>query len=656
MRASVAPGIEPRAVAAAARGGGQERQPALPFATGLLLCAVIGPASRADNPDAAVRDGLRLYRADEFDKARAKFAEAREAFATSDAAKSAIAAFDEACAAHRKGDVAHARESYLQAGLAHDKALAAAAHFNLGTLASEEARRLAGENPESVAAEKRPEIIDGLKAAVASFRHSLELEPENARARRDIELVRQWIKYYSDRWVQHDREKRRQEMNLIAFLEFLIETQRALRESVKTLNSTTPTDAFAEMKRLQDELREEISPLKDKIKAELQPQPAAGASGAPQGSSQELEKGIALLQGWADTAGAKMMSAAQELLSRQVEPAARDQQAAIDELEKIWDAVIPFHPLLVRDLADQTQIAGALKPEEPPDSTKAADGKAAEKKVAGAKSRCAATAEFIAFGRRSGVLGSETEDLARLAETQERTQRRTQLLKLKAEAELARVKEQPPQEAPKENKEKMPARTTRRTRRTGRRNRSIPRRSRRAIRRPSSCAGSRQEDGARREGAREEGPERCLPAGRGSEEDSRRDPEAQPPQGRRKQDKKDQDKKKDEQQKQDQKDKKDEQKKQDQKDQEKKKDEQKKDERKDPEKKKDEQKKDEQKKKQDDQGKSEQEKKPQQKQEFSKDQIEEALRKVRERQQEKRERDRMLKARVMGRAPVEKDW
>jgi Ca-activated chloride channel family protein len=40
----------------------------------------------------------------------------------------------------------------------------------------------------------------------------------------------------------------------------------------------------------------------------------------------------------------------------------------------------------------------------------------------------------------------------------------------------------------------------------------------------------------------------------------------------------------------------------------------------------------------------------------SRDQIEEALRKVRERQQEKRERDRKMKARVFGRAPVEKDW
>ena len=32
-------------------------------------------------------------------------------------------------------------------------------------------------------------------------------------------------------------------------------------------------------------------------------------------------------------------------------------------MEKIWEAMIPFHPLLARDLADQTQIAGSLPKE-----------------------------------------------------------------------------------------------------------------------------------------------------------------------------------------------------------------------------------------------------------------------------------------------------
>ena len=215
-----------------------------PIATALVLVASVAGVSRADNPAQVVRDGLRWYEKGEFDKAREKFASAREQFDGADAAKAAIAAFDQACASHRKGDVGQAREWYLKAGLAHDKGLAASAHFNLGTLAAEEARRLAGEQPENVAPEKRQEIVDQLKTAVISFRHCLELQPDNTHARRDIELVRQWIKYYADRWPAHDREKRRQETNLIAFLEFLIETQRALRESVKALPATAPCRRF----------------------------------------------------------------------------------------------------------------------------------------------------------------------------------------------------------------------------------------------------------------------------------------------------------------------------------------------------------------------------------------------------------------------------
>ena len=70
-----------------------------------------------------------------------------------------------------------------------------------------------------------------------------------------------------------------------------------------------------------------------------------------------------------------MSSAARHLDGRQAEPAAADQQAAIDELEKIWDAVIPFHPLLARDLADQTKIAQSLAPAPPADS-EVAEGRA----------------------------------------------------------------------------------------------------------------------------------------------------------------------------------------------------------------------------------------------------------------------------------------
>ena len=636
-------GLESRAGARGETAASRSRQPATTVATAVVLVATLAGMSGADDPAEAVRQGLSWYGKGDFEKARDRFAAAREQFDTGDAAKAAIAAFDQACASHRKGDVSQAREWYLKAGLAHDKALAASAHFNLGTLSAEEANRLAGEHPEDVAPEKRPEILDQLKAAVASFRHCLELQPENVNARRDIELLRQWIKYYSDQWQQHDREKRRQETNLVAFLEFLIETQRALRESVKALTATAPADAYAEPKRLQDELQEEIGPLKEKIKTELTPKPSPGAA-APQGQSGELEKGIALLQGWADAAGEKMASAARHLDGRQSGPAATDQQSAIDELEKIWDAVIPFRALLARDLADQTMIAQSLAPA-PPTDLKSESGKKADDEKASQSA-----------GTGPASLGSESEDLAPLAELQERTQRRTQLLKLKAEAELARMENSPPPEAAEKKPEPSSGKDEPKDAQSAKPKPVDPKLVKAGYQKAIELSprAVEQMDRAAKSLKQKDRPNAYPPAeaARKILEDIQK---AQPKEDQQDQKKQEQDKKNEDQQKKDQ-----EQKDQPKKDDQQKKDQQKKDQQKkdQEEKKPDEPKKEQEQKKPGESKKSDEQKKEQQQPEpqVSRDRIEEALRKVRERQQEKRERDRKMKVRVLGRVPVEKDW
>ena len=609
------------------RSGDQTREPAepVPVVTVLVLFAALAGTGRADNPTEAVREGLSWYGKGEFDKAREKFAAAREQFDSADAGKAAIAAFDQACAAHRKGDVAQARELYLKAGLAHDKSLAASAHFNLGTLAAGEANRLAGEHPENVALEKRTEVLEQLKSAVASFRHCLELQPENSQARHDIELVRQWIKYYADRWQAQDREKRRKEMNLVAFLEFLMETQRALRESVKALTPTSPADAFADSKRLQDELRNEITPLREKIKAELTPQQQP-SSAAPQGNSRQIDQGIALLQGWATTAGEKMVSASTRLDQRQAGPAALDQQAAIDELEKIWEAVIPFHPLLARDLTDQTQIARSLAPASPEDSKPKNGQTPGGDDSEHHQTQPSSTGPQAVSGHAS--LGSESEDLAPLAETQERTLRRTQLLPLKAKAEMARLEKQPQAETAPGKAQDSKAKPVD--------PRQVKQGYQKAIDLAPRAADKMQETV---KSLKLKAPGAAYPPAEEArkilEEIQKAQPQKEQEQDQKKQD---QDKKNNDQQKQDQKDQ--------QKQEQKKQDQQKKD-----------QEKQEEKKKQD-QGKSDEPKQDQQKsqEQSSRDRIEEALRKVRERQQEKRERDRKMNIRVFGRAPVEKDW
>ena len=557
--------------------------------------------------------------------------------------KAAIAAFDQACALHRKGDVAQARELYLKAGLAHDKQLASRAHFNLGTLAAEEARRLSGEQPETVAPEKRQEVLDQLKIAVASFRHCLELQPENSHARRDIELLRQWIKYYTDRWRAFDREKRRQETNLMAFLEFLIETQRALRESVKALTATSPADAFAEPKRLQDELQEEIPTLTEKIKTELTPQQSAGGS-PPQGNSQELEQGIKLLQGWATAAGTKMSSAAQHLDSRRAEPAAADQQSAIDELEKIWDAVIPFQGLLARDLKDQTTIAQTLAPAPPIDSNSGTNEPTG--KDDSDRDKATSSSKGNSAGTGPPALTSEREDLEPLNEMQQRTLRRTRLLKLKAEAELERLEKTQQGDAEKKAAVPSPAPNGPPDAGAGKAKPVDPKEIKKGYQKAIELTPRAVEQMERTiKSLKQKDAKAAYPPAEGARKILEEIQNAQPKQEEQDQKQQNEDKKNDDQQKQDQKD-------------QKKKEDEKKDQQKDDQEKKDQQKKDQEKKKQDEPNKSGEQKEDQKKEQppVSRDRIEEALRKVRERQQEKRDRDRRMNVRVLRRAPVEKDW
>ena len=230
----------------------------------------------------------------------------------------------------------------------------------------------------------------------------------------------------------------------MAFLEFLIETAKsACGNRSRPSPATAPADAFAEPKRLQDELQEEIPPLKEKIKTELTPQPAGGGS-APQA---QLERAGARDRAAAGLGRAPPVTRCRppraSSTSRQAEPAAADQQAAIDELEKIWDAVIPFHPLLARDLADQTtDRRRSLAPPPPPIRRPGPASPPAKRIRNETQTKPARKADRAGTGH--AALGTESEDLAPLTEVQERTLRRTQLLKLKAEAELTRLEKAPP--------------------------------------------------------------------------------------------------------------------------------------------------------------------------------------------------------------------
>ena len=609
-------------------GAVNRRACALPLAWIFILSIAFAKSGLADDSASRMREGLKQYAAEQFDEAGKSFAAATESLEKSKSDQVAVSVFDEACALHRKGDLELARDRYLKAGLSQEKAIATSAHFNLGLIGSEQARKLAGETPEKTPPEKRKEILGEIRKSIDSYRHCLELEPKHTAARRNLELLRQWTKYYTDRWREADLEKRRNETNLIQFLDYLMESQLAFEGSVKGFRSSTSPNAFAEMKRVQSELREEIPYLKDKIESELRPketdpQSTATTAQGPK-ADEELERGIALLSGWADEAASKMVAAERELAKRDATAAASQQQKAADQLDQIWDAVVPFHPLLVKELAEQTQIAKRISPPSEPDEE------------AKSEATTITTPESDIPPQTLEVKDNEWIDLLG---KQERALRKTRLMVPKAEYELEQVNIQPKPEneasnppetnvdpaapaAPQVDPEAIKAGYQKAIELAPKAIEEMQSAVKQIAKRDLVQAAAHAEE-ARQvlqeiQDAQPKTPQQEQPDQQDQNKDQQED---QNKEGKENKDPKDEKEKQDEQKTDDQKKQKQQDKKQEE----------------------------------DKNGKDKMsEQRPEPK--VSQDRIEEALRRVREREQEKRERDRELKARVLGRVPVDKDW
>ena len=681
----------------------------LPLLAGISI-GLMSEQINAGESHEQVREGLKQYQAAEYDSAEKLFASATAELDKTRSSQAAVAAFDEACALHRKGDKEKARERYLKAGLSPDKTIATAAHFNLGTLSAENARSIAGDNPETVAPEDRQKILDELKQAVASYRHALEMNTDHQQSRRNLELVRTWIKYYTDRWNEIDRQKRRDESNLIQFLEFLMTTQTAMQDSLQTLPENVPLDVYAQFKKNQDELAEELPFLREKIAAELLPQgssPGAGTSpqsASPQSIPPEVKAGIELLQSWSDKAGDSMRSAANALLKAKAPDAVTHQQETVTQLDQIWDAVIPFHPLLAKELSDQTTIAEQLAPldvapsSSPENSESAAtprpEGFVPISPAADTPEKTTATEQPADRAENSSTQAGSApfspgddfndSELQSLLEQQSKTLRKARLLAPKAQAELRRLETNPAEAVsaapiPDGTEEADPASPTSTTQVDPEKIRQGLQKavdlSPKAVEAMELAVDHLQRKDPKSAAAPAEEARRILEEIRNAQPEEPQQDQDEKEQNEQDQDKQKQDdQKNDDQQKENQKN--DDKKKPQEQDQKKKQDSKQKQNEQD-------QGEDQQKKENDDQKKqSDQKKNDEQKRDreksgnksddsknksqssdsnseqpmVSRDRIEEALRKVRERQQEKRERDREMRARIIGRTPVEKDW
>ena len=312
------------------------------FLTGLILvfAGILSSAPLCAGDDESrrkVAEGIRLF-------ANGDHAGAERAFAEADVLlpENARIAYDRACAFEAQGDFDRAVELYTRAALSRETAVAAAARYNLGTLNVNRATATFGERPEAAPPEVRDEGLGHLGRAVRHFRDCLDVDADHGHARHNLEGIRLWIKHMTALWEEADRQKKRDELDLLKFLEMIQATQLEIREAVRAIagqaDSPQRREAVGVAESDQRTLEEEIEYLKEKITETLAPPPPqpGQAPAQPQPDQENLDKALTMLHGWADESAGKMAEAADSLAGGAPESASFPQIEAVERLDRIF--------------------------------------------------------------------------------------------------------------------------------------------------------------------------------------------------------------------------------------------------------------------------------------------------------------------------------
>ena len=338
---------------------------------GCLLLAILLPSSATASSRTAARhvlEGIRHFRSGQYQAAGKAFAEADVALP-----ENPKIAFDQGCALAAQDDVEKARELFQTASLSRDDQVVAGAHYNLGCLAASKGRAAFGEHPENAAAESRQEGLTQLVEAISHYRDCLRVDESHVNARRNLEVLRMWMKRMQDVWSQRDREKQREDLDLLQFLEMIQSRQEGLRHTARMVqredDSPRRRQAVTQVESAQRSLAEEIQPLREKIRQTLQPPAAQQTPPAPPaGQAADTEKAIEVLTGVATRAGDAMSKAADQLSTGAIEEAVGGQGEVLDLLNDIFMTIAPFSNLLSKTTGVQAglvdQSNAVVRPED----------------------------------------------------------------------------------------------------------------------------------------------------------------------------------------------------------------------------------------------------------------------------------------------------
>ena len=372
-----------------------------------------------------VAAGIRHFQAGRFDEADQAFVEAE----VSDPENATIW-FDRACALAAAGDREEARKFFQQAALSRDTPLEIRCHYNLGCLAAGQAQSLLGEDPGAAEQAAREQSLSLLIQAVGHYRDCLRLAADHRDARHNLELIRLYIKHIQAIWEARDREKSRQEKNLLQFLAELEQRQTSLWNGTRALVSQEDSPRRRQTVRTsaagQRRLREETEPLKEKVEQFFQPPDGTAPAGtkrplqgqdtpAPQTQAKQL------LQQLATEANQMMNRAALGLESGDFPVAQQHQREVLDRFNQMFMVAAPFGNLLQRATQQQQQLV---------DASVAMTGQVrSEQETAGTDSLSESSAA-------PGLPGAAASDYVGLAHQQSRVAEWSRMLTLKAQTEL----------------------------------------------------------------------------------------------------------------------------------------------------------------------------------------------------------------------------
>jgi hypothetical protein len=327
------------------------------FAT---LCLLLGgcPLVYADANAAAnkAREGIAEFQKRDFKAALKDFEEA-ESIAPDDLRL----VFDRGCAYSAQGEAEKAIEQFQKSAAAADKKLAALSNYNMGCLAVARAKTKFGEKPEDAEGEVRAQGLEMIAAAGRHFRDALNLDSQDEEARYNLETLRTWSAYIQKAWKDRDRQRRREKLNLLDYLQFLETEQRGLRAKVKELQSIAQDSprkrqSIREVENAQRELAEEIGPLKQKIE-----QLTAGQGrgpGAEAALPADARKAVELLKTIADGIGNSMQAVAERLAENSLPESLEPQTNAIENIDQIFSAVAPYVNLVQKGISRQEELIG----------------------------------------------------------------------------------------------------------------------------------------------------------------------------------------------------------------------------------------------------------------------------------------------------------